>query len=186
MDKEDLVYSGTYDPRFNASLTNTFSYKGFDLSLMFIYSGGHVMRDVAAGQMIYQHPSYQTSNRDKDIMNYWKKPGDEKNPNTNPAFLFGTSSNYNVNDLWGAADKHVEKGDFIKLRDVTLGYTLPSGLLKKYMIQGVRVNVQVQNLWWWAANDSDLDPEVWSGSSLTPSRGTLYPASVTFGLSLNF
>lgn len=186
LDKEDLVYSGTYDPRFNASLTNTFSYKGFDLSLMFIYSGGHVMRDVAAGQMIYQHPSYQTSNRDKDIMNYWKKPGDEKNPNTNPAFLFGTSSNYNVNDLWGAADKHVEKGDFIKLRDVTLGYTLPSGLLKKYMIQGVRVNVQVQNLWWWAANDSDLDPEVWSGSSLTPSRGTLYPASVTFGLSLNF
>ena len=44
--KEDLVYSGTYEPRFNASFTNRLSYKGFDLSFMFIYAGGHVMRDV--------------------------------------------------------------------------------------------------------------------------------------------
>lgn len=186
LDKEDLVYSGTYDPKYNASLTNTFSYKGFDLSFMFIYSGGHVMRDVAASMLIAQHPIYRTSNSDKDIMNYWKQPGDENNPNTNPAFLYGTPENYNANDLWGAADKHVQRGDYIKLRDLTLGYSLPSSMLKKYMIQGIRVNVQMQNLWYWAANDRGLDPEEWTGSSLSPSRGVKFPPSYTFGLSLNF
>lgn len=186
LSKEDLVYSGTYDPKYNASLTNTFSYKGFDLSFMFIYSGGHVMRDVAAGMLLAQHPSYRTSNADRDLMNYWKNPGDELNPNTNPVFLFGNPNNHKANELWSAADKHVQKGDYIKLRDLTLGYSLPSEMLKKYMIQGIRVNVQIQNLWYWAANDSDLDPEVWTSTGLSPSRGTKYPASYTFGLSLNF
>ncbi|MEG2277690.1 MAG: SusC/RagA family TonB-linked outer membrane protein, partial [Odoribacter sp.] len=184
--KEDLVYSGTYDPRFNASLTNTFSYKGFDLSFMFIYSGGNVMRDVAAGMVLHQHPVYKTSNTDRDLMNYWKGPEDNGKANINPAFMFQNQAKLKAKDLWTAADKHVQKGDYIKLRDITLGYTVPAQLLKKYRIQGVRVNAQVHNLWWWAANKSDLDPEVWNGSSMSPSRGTHNPADVTLGLTLNF
>ena len=150
--KEDLVYSGTYEPRFNASFTNRLSYKGFDLSFMFIYAGGHVMRDVKAGMLIAQHPIYRTSNADRDLMNYWKSAEDNNNPDINPAF----------------------------------GYTIPPHLLKKYMIQGIRLNVQIQNLWYWAANRNNLDPEVWNGSSLSPSRGSHLPANVTFGLSVNF
>lgn len=184
--KEDLVYSGTYDPRFNASFTNRLSYKGFDLSFMFVYAGGHVMRDVKAGMLIAQHPIYRTSNADRDLMNYWKSPEDNNNPDINPAFVFQNQTNVKAKDLWSAADKHVKKGDYIKLRDITLSYSIPSHLLKKYMIQGIRLNVQVQNIWWWAANGSNLDPEVWNGSTLNPSRGIHYPANVTFGLSLNF
>ena len=184
--KEDLVYSGTYDPRFNASLTNTLSYKGFDLSFMFVYAGGHVMRDVRAGMLIAQHPIYRVNNADRDLMNYWKGPEDNGKSNVNPAFAFGNQVNMKAKDLWSAADKNVQKGDYIKLRDITLGYSIPAHLLKKYMIQGIRLNVQVQNLWWWAANDSGLDPEVWTGNTLSPSRGTKYPADVIFGLSLNF
>ncbi len=184
--REDLVYSGTYDPRFNASFTNRFSYKGFDLSFMFVYAGGHVMRDVKAGMLIAQHPIYRTSNADRDLMNYWKGSENNNDPNINPAFVFQNQANVKAKDLWSAADKHVKKGDYIKLRDITLSYSIPSHLLKKYMIQGIHLNVQVQNIWWWAANGRDLDPEVWDGSSLTPSRGIHYPANITFGLSLNF
>ena len=184
--KEDLVYSGTYEPRFNASFTNRLSYKGFDLSFMFIYAGGHVMRDVKAGMLIAQHPIYRTSNADRDLMNYWKSAEDNNNPDINPAFAFQNQAAMKAKDLWSAADKHVQKGDYIKLRDVTLGYTIPPHLLKKYMIQGIRLNVQVQNLWYWAANRDNLDPEVWNGSSLSPSRGSHLPANVTFGLSVNF
>lgn len=50
--KDDLVYSGTYTPPYNASLANTISYKGIDLSFMFVYTGGHVIRDVSAGYVI--------------------------------------------------------------------------------------------------------------------------------------
>lgn len=184
--KKDLVYSGTVNPPYNASLTNSFSYKGFDFSFMLVYYGGNVMRDIRAGSVMSTHPVYYSSNRDKEFLNYWKKPGDELDPNVNPAFLFGNPLNTSAKYIWGAADKHIQKGDYIKLRDLTLGYTLPSKLLKNYFIQSLRVNVQIQNLWKWVANDSGLDPEVWSGSNLTPSRGTLYPATYTFGLSINF
>lgn len=153
---------------------------------MFIYAGGHVMRDVKAGRLIAQHPIYRTSNADRDLMNYWKSAEDNNNPDINPAFAFQNQAAMKAKDLWSAADKHVQKGDYIKLRDVTLGYTIPPHLLKKYMIQGIRLNVQVQNLWYWAANRNNLDPEVWNGSSLSPSRGSHLPANVTFGLSVNF
>lgn len=185
LSKEDLVYSGTYDPPYHASFTNMFSYKGFDISFMFIYSGGHIMRDVAANMLITKHPIYLASNTDKDMMNYWKSPADNNNPNINPAFMFGSQVR-NAEDIWRAADKHAQRGDFIKLRDLTLGYTIPNRLVKKYNIQNARVNVQLQNIWWWAANKSDLDPEVWSGNSMSPTRGTVYPTNVTVGLSLNF
>jgi TonB-linked SusC/RagA family outer membrane protein len=186
LSKEDLVYSGTTNPPYNASLSNRLTYKGFDLSFMFIYYGGNVMRDVKAKMLYTSHPVYYTSNMDKDMMNFWRKAGDENDPNMNPAFAFGNSTARAATDIWGAADKHIQKGDYIKLRDLTLGYTLPSNILKKVMVQSVRVNFQAQNLWKWVANDAGLDPEVWNGSSLSPSRGVLYPATYTLGLSVNF
>lgn len=186
LSKEDLVYSGTTTPPYNASLSNRITYKGFDLSFMFIYYGGNVMRDVKAKMLFTSHPVYYTSNMDKDMMNFWRKPGDENDPNMNPAFAFGNSTARAATDIWGAADKHIQKGDYIKLRDLTLGYTIPSSVLKKAMVQSVRVNFQAQNIWKWVANDAGLDPEVWNGSSLSPSRGVLYPATYTLGLSVNF
>lgn len=186
LSKEDLVYSGTYNPPYNAALTNTISYKGFDLGLMFVYSGGHVMKDIATNYVLTSHPTYTSNNADKGMINYWKKPGDENNPDTNPAYMFGSKQRTGTETLWKAADKHIRKADFIKLRDVTLSYTLPARLLKKTFISGVKVNFQARNLWYWAANGEGLDPEVWTGSGLSASRGVHYPAEFIFGLNLNF
>lgn len=183
--KDDLVYSGTTIPPYSASLSNTFSYKGLDLSFMFVYYGGHVLRDVAAGYTFTYYPILNyASNRDRDCLNFWRAPGDENNPDMAPAFIYGTGNT--GAGLWQAADKHVEKGDYIKLRDLTLGYTLPKNLLNRCHMRNIRINVQVQNLWYWAANKGNLDPEVWSGTTTTPSRGTHIPATYTIGLSANF
>ncbi len=181
--KDDLVYSGVVTPPYNASLTNTFSWKGFDLSLMFIYSGGHVMRDVAASYTITSHPIYAVGNTDRNRANYWKSPGDENIPGINPAFMF-QSSVRNGEYIYKAADKHVKKADFIKLRDLTLTYNVPSALVQKTGFKGMRINFQARNIWWWAAN-GELDPEVWTGTSLSPSRGVRYPAEFILGLNLN-
>lgn len=184
--KDDLVYSGTYNPPFSASLTNTLSYKGFDLSFMFVYQGGHVIRDIAARYCITTHPNYAVSNTYKEMANFWQKPGDENDPDINPAYMFQRTNIRNGEYIWKAADKHIQKGDYIKLRNVSLAYALPESLLKRTPISGARVILQATNLWWWAANDGDLDPEIYSGYSLTPNRGTLYPATFTIGLNLNF
>lgn len=181
--KDDLVYSGVVTPPYNASLTNTISWKGFELSFMFIYSGGHVMRDVAASYTITSHPMYAVSNVDKNMANYWKKAGDENKPNVNPAFMF-QSTVRNGEYIYKAADKFVKKADFIKLRDLILSYNLPSKITKKMGIGAATINFQARNLWWWAAN-GDLDPEVWTGTSLSPTRGTKYPAEFIVGLNIN-
>ncbi len=183
--KEDLTYSGTYDPPYHSSFANTLSCKGFEFSFMFVYAGGHVMRDVAANYCIVYHPMYLTVNVDRNMINYWKKQGDEKSENTNPAFMFQSAAR-NGEYIWKAANKHIQKGDYIKLRDVSIAYSLPSFLLKNMPLSGVKFNMQARNLWWWAANKSGLDPEVWEGDTMSPSRGIHYPAEFILGLTINF
>ncbi|MBC9931210.1 SusC/RagA family TonB-linked outer membrane protein [Chitinophaga qingshengii] len=181
----DLVYSGTTVPPYSASLQNTLRYKDFDLFFMFIYYGGNVMRDVVAPYLTKFPELNYTSNMDRLALNYWKKPGDEQNPDIAPGYLSSASTNFTA--LWDAADTHVSKASYIKLRDVTLSYNLPASLLKKAFIQSMRVSFQVQNLWRWSANEQNLDPEVWAGNKFGAfTRGQLIPPSYTIGVNVNF
>lgn len=183
---EDLVYSGTATPPYSASLINNLKYKNFELFFMFIYYGGHVQRDVIAPYLTRLPELNYTTNMDRLALNYWRNPGDEKNPDMAPAYYASAPSNSTL--LWDAADTHIAKASYIKLRDVTFSYSLPSALLSKYKVQGLRFMLQVQNAWRWSANPQNLDTEVWSGTTLNsyPTRGVLVPTSYTFGLNLSF
>lgn len=187
LEKEDLEYSGTTVPPYSASLANRFYYKGFDLDFMFVFYGGHKLRDVAAGYTFTYYPVMNyTGAIDRDRLNFWRNPGDENDPDMAPIFLYGKSNNSSSYPLWQYADKHIQKGDYIKLRDLSLGYTFPKVWLKKCYVQNLRLSLQIQNLWYWAANDKNLDPEVWSGTSGSPARGKHIPATYTLGVSLDF
>ena len=187
LDPDDLVYMGTTTPPYNASLSNHFSYKGFDLEFMFVFYGGHKLRDVAASNVFNRYPVMNYTNAlDRDRTKFWKKPGDEKDPSMAPAFLYKNPRSSQVEFLWSAADRHIQKGNYIKLRDLSFGYTFPKAWTRKFAMDNLRINIQIQDLWYWAANDKDLDPEVWSGTSLSPSRGNHIPATYTIGLSANF
>lgn len=177
---EDMVYSGTRDPKYTASLKNFFSYRGFDLSFMFVYYGGHVLRDIVVDYM----GGAPNVNLNRKALNHWRKPGDETIPGIAPSF----NKNYGSNrdQIWYSADVHVKKADYIKLRDVSLSYNLPKNWLRKYAIESAAVTCQISNVWWWAAN-GDIDPEAYSVVGY--GRGTLTlpnPTTYTFGLSLNF
>ncbi|SHM86449.1 TonB-linked outer membrane protein, SusC/RagA family [Chitinophaga jiangningensis] len=179
----DLVYSGTSVPPYAASVLNTVGYKGFELFFMFAYYGGHVLRDVKSPYLNKFPELNYTSNLDRNALNYWKQPGDEKDFNKAPGYEQAVSSV--ITEIWDAADKHVKKADYIKLRDVTLSYRLPYKLINKAAFKNVKVSMQVQNAWRWSANPQKLDPEVWNGLTFTPSRGYLPPTMFTFGLSAN-
>ncbi|WP_169304419.1 SusC/RagA family TonB-linked outer membrane protein [Pedobacter frigoris] len=181
---DDLIYGGTATPPYAASMMNNLSYKNFDLFFMFIYYGGHVMRDVSAPYLTKYAELNYTSNIERNALNYWKKPGDEQIDGIAPGFYTAASST--ITQLWEAADRHIQKADYIKLRDITLGYSLANDKLRRNYIQKLRFSFQVQNAWRWSANKQNLDPEVWSGTTLTPSRGALLPLTYTFGLSANF
>ncbi len=117
---------------------------------------------------------------DRDRLNFWRKPGDEKDPDMNPAFQY--RNNKTCENLWTYSDKHIEKGDYIKLRDITVGYTFPKEWLRKAYIQRLRLSLQIQNSFYWAANKKNLDPEVASASS----RGKHIPATYTLGVAVDF
>lgn len=187
LDAEDLVYSGTYDPPYSAALTNMLSYKGLELSFMFVYYGGHVMRDVASNYYPNSSSVYTDviSNMDRIHGNIWKNPGDEKDPGKSPAYKSGAQNN--VTALWKAADKHIQKADYIKLRDISLSYNFPSALVTKMRLSGLRLTFQAQNVWRWSANKNNLDPEVWTSSWMSnANRGTQIPPSFIFGVNLSF
>ncbi|MBV8252255.1 MAG: SusC/RagA family TonB-linked outer membrane protein [Chitinophaga sp.] len=180
---QDLVYSGTSVPPFATSLLNNIGYKGFDLFFMFTYYGGHVLRDVHSPYLTLFPELNYTNNLDRLALKHWKKAGDEKDPDMAPGYAAATSGV--ITDLWDAADKHIRKGDYIKLRDVTMSYTLPNKLISKAAFKNVKVSLQLQNIWRWTANSQNIDPEVWNGTTLSPTRGSLPPSTYTIGLSAN-
>lgn len=178
---EDLVKSGVITPPYSASFSNDFHYKNFSLSLLFTYYGGHVMRGAFA---TYLNNTGFSTNQDRLTGNFWEKSGDENDPSKAPALKMGVQANQQ--NLWKAADKHIQKADYIKLNNITVGYSLPNSLLRKTFIKGVRVMVQIDDIWKWVANDQGLDPETWTGSGLSSDRGQKTPATYTLGLSCNF
>ena len=181
LEADDLKYMGTVHAPYSASFTNNFRYKNFDLSLMFVYYGGNVMTDVASSFVFNRYPVMNyASNMDRDRLNFWRKPGDEKDPDMNPAFQYKNGKT--CEHLWTYADKHIEKGDYIKLRDITVGYTFPKEWLRKAFVQRLRLSLQIQNSFYWAANKRNLDPEVASRYS----RGKHIPATYTLGVALDF
>jgi len=188
---DDLIYEGTTIPPYNVSFRNGFKYKDLTLSFMFIFNGGHVMRGVHPEFLSKYAELNYNSNFDKLWLNYWKKPGDENNPDIAPAFISAASGN--ISDIYNAAHKFVQKADYIKLRDISLSYNFPSKWIAPTKLSYIRLTGQVLNAWRWAANKENLDPEAWVGYTTAtstnmsgPSRGITAPVVYNLGVSVGF
>ena len=180
---DDLTYSGTRHPRYSGSLTNIFAYKGFELSLMFIYYGGHVLRGEAAPFLSLP----PTTNVSRTILNRWQQPGDEQRAGVTPAFTGYNLDLPSVRHPWYASDIHVIKGDYIKLRDVSLTYHFDRRWVTKCRMTALNLTVQVQNVLTWKANHSGIDPEALGTFGYGwGQRAIPNPTTWTIGLSAQF
>jgi hypothetical protein len=122
--------------KFYGSLSTSLSYKAFDISAQFYYSGGNYIYNNQYGQGV-RNGTALPNQQFTDALDYWKKPGDiAKFPNLNDASqrVFNTS------------DQYLEKGDYITLRDVTVGFTLDKEIANKIRLKGFRFFVQGTNL----------------------------------------
>ncbi|WP_461148337.1 SusC/RagA family TonB-linked outer membrane protein [Spirosoma pulveris] len=126
---------GNPAPKFIGGITNTFSYGGIDLSVLFngqfgnyIYNGG--------GKFQSANGDY-FDNQSIDQLNRWKKPGDITN--VPQARLLGGNGT-------GESSRYLQKGDYVRLRTITLGYTLPKELLTRIHLSRVRIFATGQNL----------------------------------------
>ena len=176
----DGVYYGPVLPTFYGGLDNTFRYKGFDLGVFIQYSGGNYIYN---GTKSGLHDQRFWNNR-TDILNRWTSD------NTNaewPRLVYGDNVS---NGSTIIMSQNVEKGDFIRLRNVSLGYTFASKMLSSIKLNSARVYVQVQN----AAlitKYSGIDPEISvnGGSNTAPGvdRNSVGQArTFTAGLNVSF
>jgi TonB-linked SusC/RagA family outer membrane protein len=178
----DRVVVGSAIPDFTGGFTNTFTYKGFDLTAFFNFSYGN---KVLIDGLRFTENMGGTFNKSTDLLNYWKQPGD----NAFAPRLDGTTAGAGVfNQL---SDYQVLDGSYARLKNLTLGYSAPKSLLDKTkVLQSLRVYVMAQNLW--TIMDKDFrgpDPEVSANGVNNQILGESFFAlpqakSITFGVNI--
>jgi TonB-linked SusC/RagA family outer membrane protein len=170
--------------KYFGSIGTELNYKSFDLSAQLYYSGGNYIMNY-----MYQIGANDGETKNipqfTDVFNYWKKPGDQ----TYFANPLDASQNVTFD-----TDKYLEKGDYITLRDVTLGYTMDNKTVARLKyIKGLRIYAQATNLW--LGTKFRGLPEVGesnreSTTLVVPGAVTLYAypqiKALTFGVDVKF
>ena len=183
LDQNDIVYLGTDDPKISFSFNVGAEWKGFDLSLVF---QGAAQRTIFRtgdnnGNEIWRIPMkalyLNTSNQ--SVGNTWS-------PENRGAYYPTYSNKNEINDYnYQASSWSVEDGSYIRLKNVTLGYNVPSAFLAKTKaISSCRVYVAGADLWEYSKINDGWDPE----ASRKVSAAGRFPfvRTVTFGLNLTF
>jgi hypothetical protein len=132
-------YNGSAIPDFTGGITNTIDYKGFSLSVLFIYQIGGYIYD-ANYQGLMSSAGYGSS-KHVDILNRWQKAGDITNV---PRSDLGRAV-----DFTGSSDHWLIDGSSLNLRNVSFSYSFPSSFLKKAKIQGMQIFMNAENLALW-------------------------------------
>lgn len=192
--ENDMTAIGNSTPKFYGGFNNTFSFKGFDLSIFFTFSYGAEVFNATkltstkigrsnrnALAAASSHNRYMTIDSDgKYIMN---DPVALNKINAGKAM----ASYQDLED----GDKYihswaVEDASFLRLSNVTLGYTFPKQWTKKFYVERLRLYATGSNLFCWTPY-SGYDPEVsTTGSALTPGVDFgAYPRSRSFVFGLN-
>ena len=177
-----LKYEGTIDPKITGSFGNTFSWKGLKLNVFFTYSFGNVLRLDPLCPVYGSDYSDLTASM-KEMKNRWMIPGDEQ-ITTIPAIatvrqMREINALNNAYSAYNYSTERVAKGDFIRLKELSLAYDLPKKVLEgQNAISSFGLKLSATNLWL-AYADKKLngrDPEYYNSggvSSPVPRQFTL-------------
>lgn len=187
LDSKDVVKLGNSTPRWMIGLGNTFSWKGFDLNFYFYSALGFKKAlgtyNSTTGRTYGQVPTPASiGNNGNAPSNTWATVmTDVWNSQNNQGWMPGVATNpYDSQNPSGNSDFYLQNGSYIKLKNITLGYTLPQKLfLKSNFIRGARFFVDAQNVAT-ITSYKGFDPELYTGNP--------YPQalSLSFGFNLNF
>jgi TonB-linked SusC/RagA family outer membrane protein len=155
-----VMYQNT-QPRSIGGWSNNFRFKGFDLDVLFTYQLGFY---VSYGTNAGLHDQRYWNNV-VDVLNYWKKPGDQTNY-VRPIYTDNVSYGNTI-----PIDFNMFKGDFVKLKNITLGYTLPQSIMSRAKISRARLYISGQNLAMWTKYPGP-DPEVSSNGTNSAGQGS--------------
>lgn len=195
IDNKDQTVIGNPEPKFTYGIGNTFSWKGFDLTVFLSGSYGNdvlnytnrYMTISGANHNLMKNVGYAVvekidPNGPDDYRNFHVTGGDPLSPR-----LF-TDSGKNMN--WRVSDRYIEDGSYLRIQNISLGYTLPKKWLQKTPLQNVKVYANLQNVYTWTKYNG-YDPEVgnlWGNALYNGIDYGRYPSPriYTFGLNVSF
>ena len=175
IDADDYVIIGNGQPKFNWGMNNSFTYKNFALNIFLI--GFH-------GFDIYNYPRARLTSSLSPFPELAERWIAGKNENAIIAG-FGKDRDAITSPETVASSTFVEKGDFVKLKSITLGYNFSKGLLSKINLSAARVYFSIKNVCT-ITKYSGNDPELSISNPLRPGldMGT-YPSQREYLLGLN-
>jgi TonB-linked SusC/RagA family outer membrane protein len=206
IDETDRTVIGNPLPDFTFGFTNTFRYKNFDLSIFINGSVGNDVLNYTSISLTHMNSSWTnqlTTVKDRaqlvqvdptktyadgswwyyDVTNVKVANPDTKIPRA-------TTADPNDNDR--ISSRYIEDGSYVRLKNITLGYTFPKKSLRKLHLESLRLYANLQNICT-ITGYSGYDPEV--GASTQDSKGLVYgvdygrypsPTVYSFGLNISF
>lgn len=162
-------------PKYYGGLTNSFSWKGISLEVFLRFSGGNEIYNQTAQDNLMNQ---DFTNGGKELMKSWTPS--ETNTDV-PKMWINRSAQ--VNQTGVAISRFVEKGDFVKIQNIVLGYSIPRSILDKtgnFKVSSLRVFAQVQNAFTFSKY-TGIDPELGAGRD---NNATPIFRTVTFGLNV--
>ncbi len=177
------LQNGSALPKFYGGLTNAFSYKNFKFSFqLYMFWGNTIYDDYGYLQKTDANLGFSDQSNGLSRYEYarrWTTPGQITDV-PKPVFL-GTQSSSGSFE----SSRFLYDGSYIRLRDVTLSYNLPSSLLSKYKLNNVRLYVRGQNLFTYVKDKRfNTDPEVSIDGTMS-QRPPVFN-TLLFGLDVNF
>lgn len=191
INEQDQVFLGSPRPKFQLGFNNTFTFKGFDLTVfMSANLGNKVLNQLKiSGTNPNQNFGYF-----KDVLNYAKigmidPSGSKTDVNnfyvTNPSTNIIRITQGSGNDNQRISDRYIEDGSFLKCKTIALGYTVPTRLLAKIHINSLRLYASVTNVFT-ITKYTGYDPEVGSYNPLLAGVDNgFYPQARVFTFGAN-
>jgi TonB-dependent starch-binding outer membrane protein SusC len=149
IDNLDRTYLGSGTPDYTFGINGALEVKGFDLRIFFQGVQGNEIANAMYWGWYASDGSKENYHRDR--LNRWTPT----NTNTNEPRM--TINDANRNGQF--SDRYIADGSYLRLKNLTIGYTLPNGLLSKAHVQNLRVYFSADNLWT-RTNYKGLDPEI--------------------------
>lgn len=193
--ESDKTVIGNANPKLYGGLTNNFTWKGFDLSIFLNFSIGNKI--YSANKMYYTkfNNRWRNTLKDEALQRFTIINDKGENIQNDPVQLAAVNAGRNYVSVEGSSNLYfhsgyVEDGSFLKINNVSLGYTLPKSLIKKIHLSNVRFYATGYNLYTFTKY-SGYDPEVntYSNGGLTPGIDWgAYPSSISvvFGANITF
>lgn len=143
------IRCGSPEPLWTGGFNTDISWKGLSLSVLLEARYGNKVLNY--DRMTFEADgAYGDQNVWKGALNYWKKPGDM---NVLPKPVYNNTSN-----SYNTSTRYLEDGSYLRIKDITLAYNLPSKWIKKALMSGVRIYASALNLYTFH-NMNYFDPE---------------------------